>query len=170
MPKLTAIKLMIFDVDGVLTDGSIILDDQGRESKRFHVRDGFAIKAVMSLGLRVGVITGRASRVVTLRMQELGVQLYLQEVHDKAIGLETLCARAGLEAQEVAYMGDDLIDLPAMLRCGYPMAVADAVVEVREVAKFTTQTRGGHGAAREGIEHILRSQGRWKELLEKYEV
>lgn len=166
--SLHRLQMVVFDVDGVLTDGSIVMDDAGQESKRFHVRDGFAIKAAMSLGLKVGVITGRSSRVVTLRMAELGVELLAQGVHEKAAALESLCAQAGVELDVTAYMGDDLVDLPPMLRSGYPMAVADAVEEVREVAKFVTRAPGGRGAAREAIEHILKAQARWDELLERY--
>ncbi len=162
--------MIVFDVDGVLTDGSIILDDRGRESKRFHVRDGFAIRAAMMLGLKIGVVTGRSSACVTLRMSELGVDLLLQGVKDKAIGLETLCQHAGVEPPEAAFIGDDLIDLPAMLRCGYPIAVADAVKEVKGIARYNTHARGGRAAAREAIEHILKGQKRWDELLERYGV
>ncbi|MCX5661437.1 MAG: HAD-IIIA family hydrolase [Planctomycetota bacterium] len=166
----TEIRFIVFDVDGVLTDGAIILDDLGHESKRFHVRDGFAIKAAMSMGIKVGVITGRTSRVVTLRMAELGIDLLVQGAKDKAAALETLCAQAGVEPGETAYMGDDLIDLPPMLRCGYPMAVADAAAEVRDVAKFVTRVVGGRGAAREAIEHILKAKGKWDAVVEKYGV
>lgn len=167
---LTSIKLIIFDVDGVLTDGAIIVNDQGVESKHFHVRDGFAIRAAMSVGLKIGVLTGRSSRCVNLRMTEIGVDLLLQGAKDKAVGLETLCQRAGVDLEETAYVGDDLVDLPAMLRCGYPIAVADAVAEVRDEASYVTAAPGGRAAAREVIEHILKAQGRWDEVLEQYGV
>lgn len=168
MIKPESIQLLVFDVDGVLTDGSIFLDDDGKETKRFHVRDGFAIKAAMSLGLKVGILTGRSSRVVTHRMMELGVHLVIQGAPDKAIGFETLCQLAAVDPTNAAYLGDDLIDLPAMLRSGYPMAVADAVTEVRGEARFVTSTPGGRAAAREAIEHILKAQGRWDEVVERY--
>jgi len=170
MSELSAIKLLIFDVDGVLTDGSIIVNDQGIESKRFHVRDGFAMKAAMSLGLQVGVLTGRSTRAVTLRMIDLGIDLLIQGVADKAIGFETLCQQARVDPEEAAYLGDDLIDLPAMLRSGYPMAVADAVQEVRTEARYVTRVPGGHAAARDAIEHILKAQGRWDEVVEQYAI
>jgi 3-deoxy-D-manno-octulosonate 8-phosphate phosphatase (KDO 8-P phosphatase) len=170
MANPTDIKLIVFDVDGVLTDGSIVLDDRGVETKRFYVRDGFAIRAAMEMGLRVGVLTGRASIAVTHRMVELGIDLLLQGTRDKLYGLETLCQQAHLDPQQSAYVGDDLIDLPAMLRCGYPMAVADAVAEVRDEARYVTTLPGGRGAARDAIEHVLRAQGRWDELVERYAI
>ena len=170
MSEPSAIKLIVFDVDGVLTDGSIIVDDHGTESKRFHVRDGFAIKAAMSMGLKVAVLTGRSSRAVAIRLTELGVEHLLQGVADKAVGLETVCQMAGVALEETAYMGDDLIDLPAMLICGYPMAVADAVAEVREEAKYVAAAAGGRAAARDAVEHVLKAQGRWDELVERYAI
>lgn len=168
MKNLTSIRLLIFDVDGVLTDGAIQIDDRGVESKRFHVRDGFAIRAAMSMGLMIGVLTGRSSRCVSLRMTELGVPLVMQGVKDKMIGLETMCQKAGLTPDQTGYLGDDLIDLPAMLRSGYPMAVADASPEVCGVARYVTKARGGHAAAREAIEHLLKAQGRWEQVLDRY--
>lgn len=170
MSDVRRVRLIVFDVDGVLTDGGIIVDDRGIESKRFHVRDGLGIRAAMKLGLKVGIISGRSTRAVNLRATELGIDLLMQGVADKAVGLETICDSGQFEADEVAYLGDDLIDLPAMLRCGYPMAVADAVDEVRAVAKYVTKAPGGHAAARDAIEHIIKAQGRWDELLEAYNV
>lgn len=164
------IKLIVFDVDGVLTDGGIYIDDRGVETKRFHVRDGFAIRAAMSVGLQIGILTGRSTPAVTLRMAELGVNLVIQGAHDKATAFETLCQQAGVLPEDVAYVGDDLIDLPAMLRCGYPIAVADAVEDVRSEAHYVTSCNGGCGAGRDAIEHILRAQGRWDEVVERYGV
>lgn len=168
--ELGSIEMMVFDVDGVLTDGSIVVNDLGVESKRFHVRDGFAIRAAMRVGLKIGVITGRSSRVVTLRMGELGVELFMQGAKDKGAALEQLCDRAGIEPVHAAYLGDDLIDLPALMRCGYPMAVADAVHEVRQVSRHTTHAAGGHGAAREAIEYVLKAQHKWAKVVEMYAV
>lgn len=169
-PPLSAIRLIIFDVDGVLTDGSIRIDNHGNETKQFHVRDGTAIKAAQSLGLRIGVLTGRSSTAVTHRMRELAIDLYLQGCDDKAIGFETLTQRAGVDFQETAYLGDDIVDLPALMRCGYPMAVADAVREVHAMARYITHAPGGRGAAREAIEHILKAQKKWDSVLERYGV
>ena len=164
----TSIQLIVFDVDGVLTDGAIILDDHGVESKRFHVRDGFAIRAAMAVGIKIGVITGRSSRVVTLRMADLGVDLVMQGIKDKATAFAALCQRAGVAPEDTAFMGDDLIDLPALRRCGYPMAVADASGPVKAMARFVSSVNGGHGAVREAIEHILVAQGKWDSVVERY--
>jgi 3-deoxy-D-manno-octulosonate 8-phosphate phosphatase (KDO 8-P phosphatase) len=165
---LNDIQMIVFDVDGVLTDGSITIDDAGQETKRFFVRDGSGIAAALRVGLKVAVITGRSSRAVNHRIRELRIPYLLQGCLDKARGLETLCAEAGVQPEHCAYLGDDLVDLPAMLRCGYRMAVADAVAEVREEAHYTTTTPGGRGAAREAIEHIIKGQGKWEQVLERY--
>jgi 3-deoxy-D-manno-octulosonate 8-phosphate phosphatase (KDO 8-P phosphatase) len=162
------IKLLVLDVDGVLTDGALIYDDNGVETKRFHVRDGFGIRAAMQMGIKVGVVTARSSRVVSLRLAELGVDLYVHGMDNKAIGLEMVTQQAGVEFEETAYLGDDILDLPAMVRCGYPMAVADAAEEVRDVAKFVTTAPGGRGAVREAAEHLLRAQGHWDAVLERF--
>lgn len=170
MPNPKVIKLIVFDVDGVLTDGSVIVDGDGREYKRFHVRDGLAIKAAMALGLKVGVLSGRASRAVSMRMADLGVKLVVQGADSKAIAFETLCQQAGVLPEQTAFVGDDLIDLPAMVRCGYPMAVANAVHEVRAAAAYVTQAPGGHAAGREAIEHLLDAQGLWDQVVERYGI
>lgn len=162
------IRLLILDVDGILTDGSIQIDDRGVETKRFHVRDGLAIKAAMGQGIEVAVLTARSSRAVTLRLREIGVNLYIQGARDKLAGLEHLVELTGIDLREAAYMGDDLQDLPAMLRCGYKMTVADAATEVRGVADYITHKQGGQGAVREAIEHILHAQGKWAAVLEKF--
>ena len=167
---LPTIKLIIFDVDGVLTDGSIVIDDAGVESKRFYARDGLAIKSALALGLKIGVLTARSSRALTLRMDELGVDLVLQGSSNKVFGLETLCQRAGVMPEEVAYVGDDLVDLPVMVRCAYPIAVADAVAEVKAEARYVTSAPGGRGAARQAIEHILKAQDRWDEVVERFGI
>lgn len=164
------IQLLVLDVDGVLTDGSIYVNDDGLEMKRFHVRDGLAISAAQRVGLKIGILSGRSTRAVTLRMQQLQVQYLLQGCKDKEQGLEDLCAQAHVDLSKAAYLGDDLIDLRAMLRCGYPMAVADAVEEVRREAKYVTQAHGGHGAVREAIEMLLKAQNRWDKLVDTYVI
>lgn len=170
MADIAAIRLLAFDCDGVLTDGSVLVNDAGEEMKRFHVRDGFAMKAAMSLGYKVAVVTGRASRSVSARMNELGIELYLHRVRDKGAAIDELCKRTGLTPAQAAYVGDDLIDLPAMRKVAYPVAVADAVEEVITAATYVTRARGGRGAAREVIEHVLKAQGKWSELLQRYEA
>ncbi len=168
MNEVLDIRLIVFDVDGVLTDGSILVNDEGIESKRFHVRDGFAIKAAQSLGIQIGILTGRSTRAVALRMTELGVDLVMQGVKNKGEGFCTLCKKAGVELGQVAYLGDDLIDLPAMNQAGYPMAVADAAVEVRKVARYVTSQPGGHGAARDAVEHLLKQMNLWDRFVESF--
>ncbi len=170
MPDLSDIKLIVFDVDGVLTDGSILIDDHGVETKRFHVRDGFALRAAIEAGVKVGIVTGRASRAVSLRMAELGIDLVLQGASNKLAGFETICQRAGVLPEQAAYVGDDLMDLPPMVSSGYAVAVADAVELVREAAQFITASPGGRGAAREAVEHILRAQNRWDAVLDRYSL
>ena len=162
--------MIIFDVDGILTDGSILIDDRGVETKRFHVRDGTAIRAAMKLGIKVGIITGRSSQAVTLRAEELGIEYLIQGSKNKAVDLETLCKLAHVTEEDVAFMGDDLADLPAMLRCGYKITVADGVEEVRGIADLITAATGGKGAVREAIESIIKAQGKWEEVLERYGV
>ena len=160
------IRLLVLDVDGVLTDGSIVYDTAGNESKQFNVRDGFAMKAWMREGGRLAVITGRGGATVQVRMQELGVTHVFERVADKAVAFEKLLRSLDLDAHEAAMLGDDLPDLPILERCGYPMAVGDAVVEVRDVCAWRGTVPGGRGAAREAIEHLMRASGAWARVVE----
>jgi 3-deoxy-D-manno-octulosonate 8-phosphate phosphatase (KDO 8-P phosphatase) len=160
--------LIVFDVDGVLTDGTITYHAGGGESKNFHTKDGLALRAAMQAGLHVAVITARSSDIVARRMQELGVRDLVQDCNDKAKEVSGLSRAIGIPLEQMAYLGDDLVDLPAMRRVGYPMAVADAADELREMAALVTRRRGGRGAAREAVEHILRAQGRWEKIVEGY--
>ncbi len=166
--NLTQIKLLLLDVDGVLTDGSILLDETGRQIMRFHVRDGLGIKAWRQLGLQVGILTARSGRALTHRAAELGIELVEQGAGDKLITFENICRRIGVLPEQVAYMGDDLADLPVLCRVGYPMAVVDAADEVKQVAQFITTKPGGRGAVREAVEHMLKAMDRWDEVLESY--
>ncbi|MEX0653964.1 MAG: HAD-IIIA family hydrolase [Phycisphaeraceae bacterium] len=168
-PNPQRIRLLVLDVDGVLTDGAIVLDEQGRESKRFHVRDGLGIKLLRDNGVEVAVLSSRSSRAVTLRMAEVGVTRVVQGAADKAAGLARLLAEAGVPADQTAYMGDDLQDLPAMHRCAYRMTVADAAKPVRDAADYVTFAPGGHGAVREAAEHLLRAQHKWRQAIARYE-
>ncbi len=163
-----AVRLFVLDVDGVMTDGGIIIDDEGRETKVFHVRDGFGIRLWQRLGGQAAIITGRSSRVVAHRAAELHIEHVLQGVRDKGDALGSLLARTGRSARETAAIGDDLNDLPLLTAVGYPLAVADAVPEVRRAAQFVTSRSGGRGAVREAIEHLLVAQGRWNEALGLY--
>lgn len=164
------VKLLVCDIDGVLTDGSIFIADDGLELRRFHVRDGLGIKLAQAHGLWIGVISGRCTRSATLRLHGLGIRWIMQGQNDKAIALQMLCEQTGVLPIQAAFLGDDLIDLPALLRCGYPMAVADAVEEVREVSRYVTHAPGGHGAVREAIEHLLKSQGKWSQVVGEFNV
>ena len=163
------IKLIICDVDGVLTAGEIIYDINGNELKKFNVKDGFGIKAAQLTGVKVGVITARESEVVHRRVKELGMaELYHYGVHDKAVAVAKLAEAASVPLSAVAFIGDDVIDMPAMKEVGFPIAVGDAVQEVKDIAVFTTERFGGHGAVREVIEKILRIQGTWHRVIETY--
>jgi len=168
VPGTERIRLLCLDVDGVLTDGSIWISDRGEESKRFHVRDGFAIRLWQRLGGTVAVITGRTGLSVRHRLEELGVRHLVNGSSDKGRDLERLLGELGIDAASCAMVGDDLPDLPAMRRCGYPIAVADAAAEVRAAAAFVTARPGGCEAVREVVEHLLQREGRWGEALAAY--
>ncbi|MHC4219762.1 MAG: KdsC family phosphatase [Planctomycetota bacterium] len=158
-------ELLCLDVDGVLTDGGIRLDDNAVETKRFHVRDGTGIKLWMKLGYQVAIITGRTGQVVGHRARELGITHVIQGSRDKAASLQEVLRELSLAPEQVATIGDDLPDLPMMHLSGYPMAVADAVDEVRARAAFVTTLPGGCGAVREAVEHLIRARGRWDEVV-----
>lgn len=163
-----AIELILSDVDGVLTDGGVIFDNQGIETKRFHIRDGFGIKLWQRAGNRFGLITGRTSHVVEVRAAELGVSLIRQGVEDKLSAAQALLGELKLRPEQVCYLGDDLPDLSVIRHVGLGAAVADAAPELREAAALVTQAGGGQGAVRELVETILKAQGRWDELISRY--
>jgi 3-deoxy-D-manno-octulosonate 8-phosphate phosphatase (KDO 8-P phosphatase) len=162
------IKLLILDVDGVLTDGSIILDNEGNEFKAFHVRDGHGIKMLHKAGVQVAIITGRHSKVVERRAHELGITEVYQRCHIKSVAYEHLLEKMGIADREVAYVGDDIVDIPLFKRVGLSIAVADATEETKAEAMIVTESRGGKGAAREVCELILKSNGKWKEIIDEY--
>jgi 3-deoxy-D-manno-octulosonate 8-phosphate phosphatase (KDO 8-P phosphatase) len=162
------VKLVIFDVDGVLTDGRIVLDDHGVESKFFDVRDGSGIKWLVRVGLDVAFLTGRQSHVVELRAAELGVTRIHQGAKVKIDVYERLLNEAGLQDEAVAYAGDDLIDLPVMWRVGLALAPADARPEVKAAAHYVCREGGGRGAVREIVELILKGQGFWEQVTAPY--
>lgn len=160
------VRLLVLDADGTLTDGGIHVDGHGVETKRFHVRDGFGMRAWMRAGRELAVVTGRGELALRHRLADLGVQHVVTASGPKGAVLEGLLARLGIPAAETAAMGDDLPDLPLLARVGYPMAVADAVPEVREMAAWVSTAQAGHGAVREGIEHLLRAAGAWQAVVE----
>lgn len=164
---LSRIKLLASDVDGVLTDGLIIYGSGNTEFKGFNIKDGLGIKMAWLMKLSVVWITGRISDAVARRADELNVQVY-QGIGDKDAGLRAVAADRGLSLDEIAYVGDDLNDLPALRIAGYPIAVADSTAEVIQAAAYVTHAPGGHGAIREVIEHILDGQGRRKAAVETY--
>jgi 3-deoxy-D-manno-octulosonate 8-phosphate phosphatase (KDO 8-P phosphatase) len=168
-PELVApIELVIFDVDGVLTDGRIVLDDNGVEYKFFDVKDGHGMKLLQRAGVKAALLTGRESRVVAHRAEELGVTIVHQGAKKKMAPYEQIIADLGLTDRQVAYAGDDLVDLPVMRRVGLAMAPADAIAEVRAAADLVTKAAAGRGAAREMCEFILKGQGRWDEVVKRY--
>jgi 3-deoxy-D-manno-octulosonate 8-phosphate phosphatase (KDO 8-P phosphatase) len=155
------IRLLVLDVDGVLTDGRLLYGPVGEEVKRFDVRDGFALVAARRAGLAVAVISGRASAAVTRRMTELGVAEVHQGVDDKRRCLDDLCARLGVTRAQVAAMSDDLPDLPLLREAGLALAPADAAAEVLGVAHWTSRRPGGRGAVREAVELLLGARRAW---------
>ena len=159
--RASRIRLLVLDVDGVLTDGVLVYGPSGEETKRFHVRDGFAIQAARRAGIEVAVISGRASAAVTRRMSELGVVEVHQGIADKASELRALLGRRGVKPAETAVMGDDLLDIPLMRIAGLALAPSDAVPEARRAASWVSRLPGGHGAVREAVEMLLRSRKAW---------
>ena len=165
--KLKKIKLLLCDVDGVLTDGSIIYNDKGQETKQFNVKDGFGIKLLMSAGIQLGIVTGRRSKALIHRCNDLGIRLIFDGISDKAGILDEIQQRTGISTDNIAFVGDDIPDLALMRRIGVPIAVADAHENVREYAEWVTSAPGGAGAIREVCEAILKSQGSWDKILEQ---
>jgi len=162
------IKMLILDVDGVLTDGGIILDNEGNEYKSFHVRDGHGIKMLIRAGIHVAIITGRHSTVVDRRAHELGITEVFQKCRDKRIAYKKLIEQYALEDKEVAYVGDDIVDAPIMAMAGLPVAVADATEDTKGYALFVTKSRGGRGAVREVTDFILKAKGIWQGMFDEY--
>jgi 3-deoxy-D-manno-octulosonate 8-phosphate phosphatase (KDO 8-P phosphatase) len=154
--KAKKIKLLLLDVDGVMTDGTIILDNQGNELKAFHVRDGHGIKVAQRAGIMIGIITGRKSEVVNLRARELGIEEVHQGAHDKIAVYEALIKKYGLRDDEIAYLGDDIVDLDVLARVGLAATVADSDPSVRPHVDLITKTEGGRGAVRELINLLLK--------------
>jgi len=169
--KLAHIELLLLDVDGVLTDGRIIWDANGVESKFFNVKDGHGIKLLQRAGIEVGIITGRNSKVADLRAKELGIEILYQGVIRKLEAYSEIREKTGLADHQIAYMGDDVIDVPVMRRVGFSAAPADAMPEVQAVADFVSAYNGGMGAVRELCDMLVKGRGKWQELVaDRYEL
>lgn len=168
LQKLKSIKVLILDVDGVLTDGRVIYTDSGEEIKRFDVRDGHGLKLLIRSGIEVILLTGRESKVVLHRARDLGIEHVYQKALNKIEVYKTILADRSLEDKDVGFVGDDLIDLPVLRKAGFSAAVPDAVQEVKEIVDYITTKRGGEGAVREICELLLKAQNKWEALTAKY--
>ncbi len=162
------IKLLILDIDGVLTDGSIILDNNGNETKSFHVRDGHGIKMLIREGIDVAIITGRQSKVVEYRAKELGIKEIHQKCFKKNKAFEEIKKKYTLKDKEIAFMGDDIVDIPILQKVGLPVVVSDADNNVNRFSILVTKNRGGRGAVREICDLILQSKGIWGRIMDGY--
>jgi len=166
--KAARVTLLLLDVDGVLTDGRIVYDADGKEIKAFHVRDGHGIKMGQRAGVEVGIITGRRSAVVEIRARELGIRLVRQEARDKVAAWRDILREKGLAPEQTAYVGDDIVDIPVMREVGFAAAVADAEAHVVEAADYVAGQPGGRGAVREIIEFLLHARGAWDTATAEY--
>ena len=162
------IRLLVLDVDGVLTDGSVLLADDGTELKRFNTKDGAAIRWWLRSGRKMAWISGRESAAVLHRAQDLGVQHVYQHVLDKLEVYTALLHKLGISPERTACLGDDLVDLPILTRCGFSIAVADAMPEIRDMADLVTQRCGGRGAVAEAIRFLLQAAGEWQAVIARY--
>ncbi|QEY25099.1 3-deoxy-manno-octulosonate-8-phosphatase KdsC [Neisseria zalophi] len=162
------IKLLIMDVDGVLTDGRIFIRDNGEEIKSFHTLDGHGLKMLQASGVQTAIITGRDAPSVGVRVKQLGIRHYYKGIHDKRAAYADLCAQAGVSEQECAFIGDDVVDLPVMVRCGLPVAVPEAHWFTLQHAAYVTQKSAGKGAVRELCDLIMQAQGNLENALQEY--
>ncbi len=163
------IKLLVLDIDGVMTDGGLYYDASGLCMKRFDVQDGLGVKIAQRQGLKFGIITGMCSPAVAQRVAQLGIDDYHEGILDKISCLDALRQKHNLEWAELAYMGDDWVDIPAMLRVGLRISVPNGRPVARRLADYVTRAEGGHGAVREALEHILQAWGRFADALKEYE-
>jgi 3-deoxy-D-manno-octulosonate 8-phosphate phosphatase (KDO 8-P phosphatase) len=160
--------LVIFDIDGVLTNGTLYFDNQGEEYKAFNSKDGHGMRMLLECGLQAAIITGRQSDLVEHRMRDLGISIIFQGYRDKRPAFQALLQQTGLQPEQIAYMGDDVVDLPVMTQVGMAIAVKDAHPFVLQHADYITEKSGGCGAAREAIETILQAQGLLQDKLDSY--
>jgi 3-deoxy-D-manno-octulosonate 8-phosphate phosphatase (KDO 8-P phosphatase) len=166
--NLADIEMLVMDVDGVLTDGTLIINGDGTESKSFNSLDGHGIRMWQRVGLKVALISGRASEPTQRRAEQLQIEHVFQDCHHKLPVLKELLKQIGLSPNKVAYIGDDLTDLPVIRYAGFGVTVANAVDEVKQYADYVTTRTGGSGAVREVIEYILKNSGRWQQLMTRY--
>jgi 3-deoxy-D-manno-octulosonate 8-phosphate phosphatase (KDO 8-P phosphatase) len=162
------VKLLILDVDGVLTDGRIIMDHKGREIKAFNVRDGHGLRLLMEAGIEVALLTGRSSPVVQKRAEDLGITWIRQGVHDKVGAYQEIAREVGITDDEACFVGDDVIDIPLLKRVAIPIVVGDGAPEAKRCACYVTQSSGGKGAVREVCDLLLQAQGKWEAVLRRY--
>lgn len=162
------VRLALFDVDGVMTDGTLFVSEQGESFKPFNILDGLGLKLLKSSGVATGILTGRSSAAVRTRAGELDIDHLIQGAHDKLRAYVDLRQRLGLDDEHICYMGDDLPDLPVLRRCGLALSPPGAVEAVRREVHFVTHTRGGKGAVREACELIMQAQGTWEPHIAAY--
>lgn len=162
------IRFLLLDVDGVLTDGTIIYNDEGVETKVFNVKDGLGIRLLKLGGIDVGIATGRTSDALIHRCRNLGITHIFQGLRDKTVILENVCRQVGVSENEIAFAGDDLLDIAIMKRVGLAFAVADAHPAVMDVSHAVCSAKGGRGAVREIAEYLLTMQGKWADILKRF--
>ncbi len=168
--KAKNVRFLILDVDGVLTDGRIVIDDRGMEAKFFNAKDGHGLKMLMRVNIQVALLSGRESEATQRRASDLGISRVYQNVHNKIEAYQEIMNENGLEDYQVGYVGDDLVDLPVLKRVGFAAVVADSVDEIKPFADYITEREGGKGAVREIVELILKSQEKWEEVTARYEL
>lgn len=166
--KAKKIKLLLLDVDGVLTDGGIVMNDRGEEVKQFNVRDGHGIRLLLRAGVQIGLITGRTSKVVGHRARDLGIRILYQKAYDKLDIYQKIKRKSGLKDQQIAYVGDDIVDLPILSKVGLAMTVRDCWAELKREVDYVAAGKGGRGAVREIIELLLKAQGKWQGVTRRY--
>jgi 3-deoxy-D-manno-octulosonate 8-phosphate phosphatase (KDO 8-P phosphatase) len=167
--KMKTIRLLVLDVDGVMTDGKIIMNDMGREIKNFDVKDGHGIKILMRCGIDVILLTGRRSAVVEHRAKDIGIEEVYQGIYNKLEKFEEILQNKSFNYENIAFVGDDIVDIPLLKRVGFSVAVADATEDVKKCVDYITKKAGGDGAVREVCELILQAQGKWIDVAKRYE-
>jgi 3-deoxy-D-manno-octulosonate 8-phosphate phosphatase (KDO 8-P phosphatase) len=166
--RFSKVKLLLLDVDGVLTDGRIIYDSRGRDSKFFDVHDGLGVYCLHKAGINTIIVTAKSSRTISPRAKDMRVAEVFADVFPKTAVLGKILKKYGISSDEICFVGDDLVDLSLMRKIGLPIAVANAASEIKEAARYVTNCTGGRGAVREVAELILKSQGKWKDVLKFY--